>query len=227
MKWYWILYNAILFSKELTDKQKLLYVSVSSLCAATWECFASNERFIEKWFAKNWETISRNLKALESLGFLNINYEKEWSKIKKRTISTVDSRVASHWFESQWAIDSKVKDNNTSIIIQDNNKKIEKESLEIYETYLRNVSGLGKKYRKKKLSLERIGRVLKKKTKEEIIKIIKNYLNRQRETIAKGYGKAPQYFFWPVERGSKVFYYEDYEEEAYSVQDKVKEEIIF
>lgn len=200
--WYWILYNSILYNPDLTDKQKLLYVSVSSLCAEKGYCYASNQYFIEKWFAKNWETITRNLKKLEQLNFLNIEYEKEWTKIKKRII-TIDSKVGSHWFQSQPPIDSKVKENNTSINII-NNKQAE----DIYLFY-RNKIGKSK-WDKKSLSLERIIKAVKLKWEDIIRNSIIVYSKRNSEEISKWYAKAPQYFFWPSERWSKVFYYEDF-----------------
>ena len=121
-KWYWILPNSILYNSDLNDKQKLLFVSIASLCAETWTCWAWNDWFIKKWFAKNGETITRNIKILEKLWYINIELEKLWSIVKSRKI-TIDSKVNSHWLQSQSTIDSKVKENNTSNKNTNINKK--------------------------------------------------------------------------------------------------------
>jgi hypothetical protein len=49
---YGIMPNAILFNQELSSSAKLLYVYVSSLCAKTGWCFASNKHFSEKFNIK-------------------------------------------------------------------------------------------------------------------------------------------------------------------------------
>lgn len=125
-QWYGILPNLILYNDSLSDKQKLLFVCISSLCAEKWYCFAGNDWFIQKWFAKNWETITRNLKWIESLWFIKIEYEMCWNIVSKRII-TIDSKVNEPLIIKSTAIDSKVNDNNTSINItrikKENNTK--------------------------------------------------------------------------------------------------------
>lgn len=132
-KWYWILPNSILYNLELTDKQKLLFVCISSLCAERWYCFAWNDWFVSKWFSKNWETITRNLKEIEKLWFIKIIYTSKWSIVKQRII-TIDSKVNDDWFLNQSEIDSKVNYNNTITKTKSNKKENNiKEFLEFIE----------------------------------------------------------------------------------------------
>lgn len=142
----------------------------------------------------------------------------EWKVVVKKLNHTSKETLPATSKETLPNIYNNINKNN-------NNKEAE----EIYETYLRNVSGLNKQYIKKKLSLERIEKALKTKTKDELLSIIKTYTIKQGESISKWYGKAPQYFFWPVERGSKVLYYEEYEwvVKDYLITEQDSDEIIF
>lgn len=69
--WYWMISNEILYSKELTDKQKLLYCSISSLCAEKWFCRATNE-YLGELLWVNKRTISRNIATLNELWFIEM-----------------------------------------------------------------------------------------------------------------------------------------------------------
>ena len=81
-EWYWIMSNAVLFSKDLTDKQKLLYCLISSLCAENWYCRASNEYLGEKLNADK-KTISRNVSTLAEKWYIFIEISPEqWNKRK-------------------------------------------------------------------------------------------------------------------------------------------------
>lgn len=68
---YWLMPNAVLFNNELTDKQKLLFCLISSLCAEKWYCRAVNE-YIWKLLNADKRTISRNLSELEKKWFISI-----------------------------------------------------------------------------------------------------------------------------------------------------------
>ena len=70
-QWYWLMPNSVLFSKELTDKQKLLFCLISSLCAEKWYCRASNEYLWERLNADE-RTIRRNVSALNEKWFIKI-----------------------------------------------------------------------------------------------------------------------------------------------------------
>ena len=70
-QWYWIMPNIVLFSNELSDKQKLLYCLISSLCAEKWYCRASNEYLWELLKADK-RTISRNISELHDKWFISV-----------------------------------------------------------------------------------------------------------------------------------------------------------
>ena len=70
-QWYWLMPNSVLFSKELTDKQKLLFCLISSLCAEKWYCRATND-YIGELLNADKRTISRNLSELEEKWFITI-----------------------------------------------------------------------------------------------------------------------------------------------------------
>lgn len=60
---YGIMPNSILFNKELSDKEKLLYCLISSLCAERWYSWATNEYLGEKlWLYK--DNISRYISSM-------------------------------------------------------------------------------------------------------------------------------------------------------------------
>ena len=116
-EWYWIMPNMVLYSKELTDKQKLLYCLISSLCAEKWYCRASNEYIWELLNADKW-TISKNISKLNDKWFIFIDIE-WWFQRKISIVKNVIPLVKNDKGGSQkWL--GKVKKND-NIIIQYNN----------------------------------------------------------------------------------------------------------
>ena len=87
-QWYWIMPNLVLFSKDLTDKQKLLFCLISSLCAEKWFCRATNEYLWEVLWVKEW-TISTSISKLKSVGFIDYTIENN----NKRKISLVKNNM--------------------------------------------------------------------------------------------------------------------------------------
>lgn len=86
-QWYWIMPNLVLFSKDLTDKQKLLFCLISSLCAEKWFCRATNEYLWELLNADQ-RTIRRNVSELETKWYITTEIETN----NKRKI-TLDKNV--------------------------------------------------------------------------------------------------------------------------------------
>ena len=79
-KWYWIMPNTILFAKDLSDKQKLLYVFISSLCAKKWYSWASNKYLSETlWFSSSW--CSKSLNDMFKKGYINIEIASQYRNI--------------------------------------------------------------------------------------------------------------------------------------------------
>ena len=74
--------NNILFDKELSDKQKLLYCYISSLCAEKWYCWASNKYIWQKLWV-NETTISTHINILAKLWYIEIQ---QWSNQKRKCL---------------------------------------------------------------------------------------------------------------------------------------------
>lgn len=87
-EWYWIMANVVLFDNRLTDKQKLLYCLISSLCAEKWYCRASNKYLWEKLWVKEW-TISQWVKALIDYGYVESDINKSKWNERHITIANV------------------------------------------------------------------------------------------------------------------------------------------
>lgn len=82
--------NVVLYSTELTDKQKLLFCMISSLCAEKGYCRATNEYIAEKLWVEI-RTIRRNISQLQEKWFIAIELE-DWNKRKIR-LSKEDKNV--------------------------------------------------------------------------------------------------------------------------------------
>jgi len=105
-QWYWIMPNVVLFSNDLTDKQKLLYCLISSLCAEKWFCRATNEYLWEMLNADR-RTIARNLSVLEKKWFISIDLVQNY----ERTI-TIDKNVTGVWQKCHGGVWQKCQHNN-------------------------------------------------------------------------------------------------------------------
>lgn len=90
--YYSVLPANIRYNKSLTDKAKLLYSEITSLCNFTGECYANNEYF-ERLYDLSESTISRIIKQLKKCGFIDIRYiyKNGTKEIEKRVISIPDN----------------------------------------------------------------------------------------------------------------------------------------
>lgn len=142
--WYWLMPNAVLFDKRLTDKQKLLYCLITSLSAEKWYCRASNKYLWEKLDSKE-RTISNSIKAL--IEFWYIESEVSQDKWNERCIKICSVRNHNTSCEKShdllwnftWPSCEKSQHNNINIIIQDNNYS------ELYENYYWKSKGIDTK----------------------------------------------------------------------------------
>ena len=116
-EWYWIMPNTVLYSKELTDKQKLLYCLISSLCAEKWYCRASNEYLWELLNAEK-GTISKNVSKLNEKWFIALELE-GWFQRKISIVENDIPLVKNDKGGSQKWLGGVVKNDN--IILQYNN----------------------------------------------------------------------------------------------------------
>lgn len=88
--WYWIIPNKVLFDKELSDKAKLLFCLISSLCAEKWFCRAWNEYIGGKmWMSER--TVREHIAILVKHGYITLVVEK-WNQRKMTIWAVADSR---------------------------------------------------------------------------------------------------------------------------------------
>ena len=104
--------NMVLFDNRLTDKQKLLFCLISSLCAEKWYCWASNTYLWEKLNVKAW-TISTAVKALIDLGYVYSDVNKSKGNERHITIGNVKNQNT-YCEKSQYPYCEKSQDNNIS-----------------------------------------------------------------------------------------------------------------
>lgn len=104
---YWLMPNVVLFNKELTDKQKLLYCLISSLCAEKGYCRATNE-YLWELLNADARTMRRNVSALEEKWFIVT----EVSQNNKRII-TLDKNVLGVGQKCPRGVGQKCPHNNT------------------------------------------------------------------------------------------------------------------
>ena len=112
-QWYWLMPNTVLFNNDLTDKQKLLYCLISSLCAEKWYCRATNEYLWERLNASK-TTISKNVSILQEKWFISVDVSlEEWNK---RKIGIVENN---NTYSQKWQ-EGIVKNDNSLYIYKNN-----------------------------------------------------------------------------------------------------------
>lgn len=101
-QWYWIMPNKVLYSTELSDKQKLLFCVISSLCAEKGYCRATNECLWELlWVDKL--TISRHISQLQEKWYVSIDIvSRNERKIR------IDENIKGDWQKRQGGIDENI-----------------------------------------------------------------------------------------------------------------------
>lgn len=116
---YSICFNEWLFDTNIKNELHILLL-ISSLCAKEGFCFASNSYLAER-FNIDEATISRKIKKLEKLNYINITYIKRGCEIQKREIRLTKLSINEQNYQSSIdenvnrTIDENVKDNNISI----------------------------------------------------------------------------------------------------------------
>lgn len=125
-QWYWLMPNSVLYSKELTDKQKLLFWAISNLCAEKWYCRATND-YIGELLNADKRTISRNISELEEKWFITIE---SWIQ---RKIS-LDKNVYGGRQKCLGGVDKNVYQNNI-IEYKDISKDISIDYSDLYKNY--------------------------------------------------------------------------------------------
>ena len=91
---YGIMPNKVLYDKELSDKEKLIYCVVSSLCAEKWFCWASNKYIWDMLDCKEW-TISKAVSKLVSIWYLTSYVDRSKGNVRHLSIGTVKNHNTS------------------------------------------------------------------------------------------------------------------------------------
>lgn len=126
---YCFMPNEVLYSEKLTDKQKLLFCAISSLCAEKGYCWASNDYLAEK-FGVDERTIRRNVADLYKCWFIKISV-KNWNQ---REIS-LNEEVGQKCPGGRTKMSAEGGQKCPHIIISNNTTNIEKENKEKFETF--------------------------------------------------------------------------------------------
>jgi len=113
---YGICLNEWLEDERIKTELRLL-IKISSLTADNGICYASNEHFAE-YFNTSTVTISKQIKKLESLGYIEIDYKRRGAEIIKRDIR-LKKTLTDDYQKLKPTIKENFKENNTSI----NNKE--------------------------------------------------------------------------------------------------------
>jgi len=130
-EWYWIMPNKILFDKDLKDKEKLLFVLISSLCAEKWYCWANNRYLSDKlWITP--VRISIRVSSLQKKWYISVTIDQENGNKRNIAISENDKR--SYWKRKEGIIEN----NKTPLIENDKHNSI-------------NINSIKKEYNKKQI----------------------------------------------------------------------------
>lgn len=125
-QWYGIMPNKVLFDKELTDKQKLLFCLISSLCAEKWYCRATNEYLWERLNASK-TTISKNVSILQEKWFISVDVSSEEGNKRKIGIVENNNTYCQKWQEG-------IVKNDNSLYIYKNNINEKEYSFQDFRT---------------------------------------------------------------------------------------------
>lgn len=121
---YGLCLNQWLEDENIKTELRLL-IKISSLTADKGFCYASNSFFAE-YFKTSEVTISKQIKKLESLNYIEIEYERRGAEVLKRFIR-LKKTLTDDYQKLKPTIKENFKDNNTSInntsIIKENKKE--------------------------------------------------------------------------------------------------------
>ncbi len=150
---YSVCYNIWAFDSSIKNELGLLLI-ISSLSAKYGYAIASNE-YLVAVFGRNESTISRKIKKLEKLGYIEIDYKRRGAEIVERKLRLTNLKGKSQKSQSSnvkkvnRTNDEKVKDNNTSNkITKDNNKILFDIVWDLYDKKVGTIEKLEKKWNK-------------------------------------------------------------------------------
>lgn len=185
-QWYWVMPNVVLYDKELTPNQKLIYVVVSSLCAEKGYCRASN-KYIGKLLWVSIDTASEAINKLVSLWYLISKINKNDGN--KRTLHLSEkNRIPIGKNSDTYTKNS--EDINTidnykwinSLGMDDLNNFVEQwNSIETIQTKQWKVKGFRKCIKVSWDLQDERKKIIKKYDKEQLILWVNNYINEIKE----------------------------------------------
>lgn len=136
--YYSILTYEVLYSKELSSSEKLLYATITSLSQKDGYCYANNET-IASLYGTTEVTISRQIKNLKDNGFIEIEYERNGSSIKKRKIYPLTKMLMAVNKNDNGTVNKNVKENNINNNNIESNIIIIEKFEKFYSEYPRKV----------------------------------------------------------------------------------------
>ena len=134
---YGLCLNEWLEDENIKTELRLL-IKISSLTAEKGFCYASNSFFAE-YFKTSEVTISKQIKKLESLNYIEIEYERRGAEVLKRFVR-LKKTLTDDYQKLKPTIKENFKDNNTSI----NKEKDKKENQSLLLEFLKENSSMRK-----------------------------------------------------------------------------------
>jgi len=136
---YGICWNSWLEDERIKNELRLL-IKISSLTAKNGYCTASND-YLAKYFNTTVVTISRQIKKLETLGYIEIEYKKRGAEVlsRKITIHDYQKHQSSINKNDNRTINKNVKENNISINITSKKNVSKDTSKKEYEDELKEL----------------------------------------------------------------------------------------
>ncbi len=202
--WYSICYNTWMFDKDIKNELPLL-LYITGFTANTWECFASNQHFAEK-FGDSIDTISRKVNKLIKKGYVKAQYIREGAKVVKRIITVgkndvTTSKMTTHERQKWHSTDVKNDgDTNTSItntsITKEKALELKTTAQQILEYYKAKFKPKTKTH-KRAVALDRIVARLGLTAEPLIYAAIDSYFS-EKDITEPIYIKPCENFFWNV-----------------------------
>ena len=119
---YSLCLNEWALDKDINGELGLLLI-ISSLCATTNYCYASN-KYLANLFDTTEITISRKLRKLSEKGYITIEYEKRGAEVTNRYIR-LTKMLTDDYQNCKPTINKNVKENNTSNNTSNNSELVE------------------------------------------------------------------------------------------------------
>lgn len=185
-KWFCMIPNVVLYDNDLSDKQKLLYWTISSLCAEKWYCRASND-YIWELLNADKRTISRNIAELEKKWYIHLSFDNNykryielnsmvWTDDSQNWLGGIDKNV---YGGSQKCLDINIIDKDNINIINNNTEFWENSEILENQNNSLSINNLDLKEKEKSSA-----------KKEKEITVAINWLISEIKKICNDYGVA-------------------------------------